>query len=131
MRALINILIVFFVILIGYQIVLANHIVEGLDNNTTDSTYQPYDTNNPANALILAQQNAGNIAYIKQRLDSVQDMRQQVQDLSGNVVTLQGQVNSLVATQKDYATQLTAGPPPNISGTTEDDDSATPQPMPA
>jgi hypothetical protein len=119
MPTLINILIVFFILLIGYQIVLANHIVEGLENNASDSTYQPYDTNNPSNALILAQQNAGNIAYIKQRLDSVQGMAQQLQDLSGNVVTLQGQVNTLVSAQKDYATQLTAGPPPDISGTTE------------
>jgi hypothetical protein len=128
MPTLINILIVFFILLIGYQIVLANHIVEGLENNAADSTYQPYDTNNPSNALILAQQNAGNISYIKQRLDSVQGMNQQLQDLSGNVVTLQGQVNTLVAAQKDYATQLTAGPPPDISGTTEDDDENAPTP---
>ena len=68
MLTLVNILVLFFIILIGYQIILANHIIEGLES------YQPYDTNNPANALILAQQNAGNIEYIKQRLDSVHNL---------------------------------------------------------
>ena len=72
--------------------------------------------NNPANALILAQQNAGNIDYLKQRLDSVQGMYQQVQDVSGNVTVLQKQVNDLVTAQQQYATQMTGGVAPNITG---------------
>ena len=110
MLTLVNILVIFFIVLISYQIILANNIVEGLDN------YQPYDTNNPSNALILAQQNAGNIEYIKQRLDSVQNLSQEVQDISGNVVTLQNQVNQLVSSQQQYDTQMTGGTPPNITG---------------
>lgn len=110
MLTLVNILVLFFIVLISYQIILANNIVEGLDN------YKPYDTNNPSNALILAQQNAGNIEYIKQRLDSVQGLSQEVQDISGNVVTLQGQVTQLVMAQKQYADQMTGGTPPNITG---------------
>ena len=110
MLTLVNILVIFFIVLISYQIILANNIVEGLDN------YQPYDTNNPSNALILAQQNAGNIEYIKQRLDSVQGLDKEVQDISGNVVTLQNQVNQLVASQQQYATQMTGGSAPNITG---------------
>jgi hypothetical protein len=76
---LVNILIIFFIILICYQLFLASNIVEGLENQ-----YTSYDTNNPSNALILAQQNAGNIAYIKERLDSYNDVYKQVQDLSSN-----------------------------------------------
>ena len=57
---LVNVLIVFFLLLILYQIFLAYfNCVEGLDN------YQNYDLNNPNNALILAQQNAGNIEFLK------------------------------------------------------------------
>ena len=114
MLTLVNILVIFFIILISYQIILANNIVEGLDN------YQPYDTNNPANALILAQQNAGNIEYIKQRLDSMQGLSQEVQDISGNVVALQTQVNGLVTAQQQYATQMTGGTAPDITGATSD-----------
>ena len=112
---LVNILIIFFFILISYQIILGNNIIEGLDNNTS---YQSYNTNNPENALILAQQNAGNIEYLKGRINDVQGMYKQVQDLSGNVHALQEQVNGLVTAQQDYATQMTGGVPPDITGTT-------------
>jgi len=132
MPLLINILILFFIILIGYQIILANHVIEGLDNanttnntNTANASYNPYDTNNPNNALILAQQNAGNIDYLKQRFDSIQGVFQQVQDLSGNVATLQDQVNGLVSAQQQYATQMTGGTAPEITGATTSDDTAT------
>ena len=113
MLTLVIILIVFFILLICFQIILANHIVEGLE---TGKSYQPYDTNNPANALILAQQNAGNIEYLKGRIQDVQGMNKQVQDLSGNVLALQEQVNGLVTAQKEYATQMTGGTAPQISG---------------
>ena len=121
MLTVVNILILFFLLLIAYQLILANHVKEGLKNNktadkTSDNNYQPYDMNNPANALILAQQNAGNIDYLKQRLDSVQGMYQQVQDVSGNVTVLQKQVNDLVTAQQQYATQMTGGVAPNITG---------------
>jgi len=130
MPLLIHILILFFIILIGYQIILANHVIEGLDNanntssstNTANASYNPYDTNNPNNALILAQQNAGNIDYLKQRFDSIQGVFQQVQDLSGNVATLQDQVNGLVSAQQQYATQMTGGTAPEITGATTSDD---------
>ena len=119
MLTLVNILVLFFIILIGYQIILANHIIEGLES------YQPYDTNNPANALILAQQNAGNIEYIKQRLDSIQGLNQEVQDISGNVITLQDQLNQLLNTQQQYANQMTGGTPPNITGAVSDSSTTT------
>jgi methyl-accepting chemotaxis protein len=128
---LVNILILFFIILIGYQIILANHIVEGLENNTTTATnanatnantYTPYDTNNPDNALILSQKNAGNIDYLKQRIDNVQDIFQEVQDLSANVSALQDQVNGIVSAQADYATQMTGGTTPVITGAINEDD---------
>ena len=131
MLTLVNILIIFFLFLILYQIFLANNmplvgaklplveaklpLVEGLDNQ-----YQEYDTNNPNNALILAQQNAGNIEYLKGRLNDIQGMSQQFQDLSGNVASLQTQVNGLVQAQNDYANQMTGGSAPEITGTTTD-----------
>lgn len=111
MLTLINIIIIFFIFLILYQILLANNIIEGLENQ-----YQPYNTNNPNNALILAQQNAGNISYLKERLDSIQGLDQEVQDISGNVVALQSQVAGLVQQQQQYATQMTGGSPPQVSG---------------
>jgi hypothetical protein len=117
MLSVINILILFFLILIFYQLILATKVIEGLENQ-----YESYDMNNPANALILAQQNAGNIAYLKERLDQYQDVYKQVQDLSGNYDVLEKQVNDLVAAQQDYANQMTGGVAPEISGTTDEED---------
>jgi hypothetical protein len=115
MLTLVNILIVFFIILILYQILLESHIVEGLENQ-----YNPYDTNNPNNALILAQQNAGNISYLKERLDNLTNVNQEIQDLSGNVQSLQTQVNGLVQAQQDYANQMTGGSAPQVTGAVDD-----------
>ena len=124
MLMVVNILILFFIILIGYQLILAIHVKEGLENNSSDDSYQAYD---PENTLILAQQNAGNIEYLKQRMDSVQGMFQQVQDLSGNVSALQDQVNGLVSAQQEYATQMTGGVAPDITGTTEEGEPEEPE----
>ena len=117
MLTLVNVLIVFFIILIFYQILLATNIVEGLENQ-----YKDYDMNDPNNALILAQQNAGNISYLKERLDAFDGIYQQVQDLSGNVQTLDTQVTGLVQAQQDYANQMTGGSPPEITGAVDDNE---------
>ena len=118
MLSLINLLILFFTILIFYQIFLAyngNNIIEGLENQP----YQEYNTNDPNNALILGQQNAGNIINLKQRLDELNGLNDEVQDISGNVIALQEQVTQLVAAQQNYATQMTGGTAPNITGAVE------------
>jgi hypothetical protein len=121
MLSLINCLILFFILLLIYQIFLAFfafHCIEGLENSTdSPNQYQPYDTNNPSNALILAQQNAGNISFLKQQMESLLGLNNEVKDISGNVVTLQDQVNGLVAAQQQYATQLTGGEAPEVTGT--------------
>jgi len=108
--------------LIFYQIFLAyfgNSIMEGYENKD-NKEYQNYDSNNPDNALVLAQQNAGNISVLKGQMDEMLGINKQVQDLSGNVDNLQQQVTDLVEAQKDYANQMTGGTEPEISGTTEE-----------
>ena len=98
---IINLLIVFFIILIFYQILLENtnltKIVEGLTDNSESSSsnnqYQPYDSNDPN---ILSQQNAGNIQVLKQQIDGLLPLNKQVLDLSGNVATLTEQVNTIL-----------------------------------
>ena len=120
MLTLVNLLIIFFIILIFYQIFLAyfkNIIMEGYEN--TDE-YKSYDTNNPDNALILAQQNAGNITVLKGQMDEMLGINKQVQDLSGNVANLEQQVTDLVEAQKDYANQMTGGTEPEVSGIVEE-----------
>jgi hypothetical protein len=116
---LIYVLIVFFMGLLFIQILLGTTVQEGLTNQ-----YQDYDVTNPNNALILAQKNAGNIAYLKERMDSIDITNQQqiIQDISGNVQALQTQVNGLAEAQQGYATQLTGGSAPTITGTMPEDE---------
>jgi len=121
---LIYILIIIFIFLLTYTFFSqqeTNKIIEGLENTqSVKKEYQPYNLNDPNNALILAQQNAGNITFLKQRLDTLTGINQQVQDLSGNVQSLQTQVNGLVQAQQDYANQMTGGTAPEVTGATED-----------
>ena len=119
MLTLINILILFFSFLIIYQILLAyfgDSVVEGL------TKYKPYGDND---ALILAQQNAGNIIVLKSEIDDLTGLKQEFQDLSSNYSGLQSQVNSLVKAQNDYTNQMTGGSNAQITGTTTDTTSDT------
>ena len=114
MLTLINILIIFFSFLIIYQILLAyfgHSLVEGL------TKYKPYSDKD---ALILAQQNAGNIVVLKGQIDDVNGLKQEFQDLSSNYSSLQSQVNSLVQAQNDYTNQMAGGSNAQITGTTTD-----------
>jgi len=111
---MIYLLIAFFTLLIIYQMFLEyfnEKIIEGMDNE-----YQDYNTNDPNNVMILAQQNAGNIQVLKQQLDSLLGLDQEVKDISGNVVLLQQQVSDLVQAQQNYASQMTPASTPDISG---------------
>jgi len=106
-----KILIIFFLFLILYQIFLAifGNLIEGLENE--GSTYKEYDTNDPNNAMILAQQNAGNISVLKQRIDELMDLKGTVTDVCGNVVQLNQQVQGLVQQQADQANTISKDMP--------------------
>jgi len=117
MSIVINLLIIFFTLLLLTQIFLAynekKYLFEGLET----MTYKEYDTNNPNNIMILTQQNSGNIEYLKQQLDSILSLQKEVTDISGNLVTLQEQVQNIVKSQQDYATKQLPSQTPKITGT--------------
>lgn len=122
MLTIINILIVFFIILIIYQIFLAhfsNNVIEGLEN------YKEYDTNvrnDTNNVMILAQQNADNIEVFKKEFDNISGLRQEVIDISGNVANLTKQVEELVKGQEEYLAEKLPEDPPEITGAGDEDD---------
>jgi hypothetical protein len=125
MCSIINILILFFFFLIFSQIIQLN-IIEGMETSQTktndytnsNTEYKSYDGDDP---LILSKQNAGNIEYLKQRMNGIEDLNSQVQDLSANLTTLQEQVTGLIQTQEDYTRQMTGGKEPEITGLGEED----------
>ena len=153
MVTVINFLILFFILLIMYQIYLnyfrtsiregmldvipsfvptfspnmsptaspeANPTNEMLPNLTVNQVYRQYDKKISDNTFLLAQQNAGNIEYLKQRVNTIQDMADEVNQLSSDVDSLQQQVTGLVQANTQYTTQNLGTEPPEISGAVED-----------
>jgi predicted PurR-regulated permease PerM len=119
MLTIINLLIIIFIVLIGYQIFLAHFsdsLIEGLEN------YKDYDTNDPNNVMILAQQNAGNIEVLKQEFEKISGLKQEVDDISGNMITLTKQVDDLVQAQEDYLAQNLPAEPPEITGAEDEEE---------
>jgi hypothetical protein len=122
---LIKLLIVFFTILIAYQTFLAfsngNNLIEGLENGSSNE-YKDYgtnDPNNPNSALILSQQNAGNIEVLKDRVEGLDGVKARVDTLQQNIDSMQVQIDALVQQQADYATDLAGDEPVEITGTEE------------
>ena len=118
---LIYALIVIFTLLISYSIILAysnSNLIEGLENTDTPSEYKPYNINDPNNTLILAQQNAGNITILKERVDKLDGIQETVSQMQQNMSTMQDQIDSITQQQAQYAQDISGGDtPPDISGT--------------
>ena len=142
MLSLISILILFFILLIPYQLFLAYYkppIVEGLldlvptiapeftptvapknelmPNLTINQVYRQYDKKIADNTFLLAQQNAGNIEVLRQQSSNVPKLTLDVSNLTKKVDTIQGQMTQMVEAQKQYANKLTGGSPPDVTGT--------------
>jgi len=118
MFTFIHFLILFFILLIVYQIFLAfsnrTHIIalEGL----TTSSYESYDdVKDISNNSPLTLQNINNIKYLYSEFI----------DMSGNMAKMQQQINGLVSQQNEYTNQMTGGTTPTITGATDDNGSVT------
>ena len=122
---LINILIIFFIIVLTYQVVLAfsttNTLIEGLENegttNSSTQEYKPYNLNDPNNSLILSQQNAGNIEVLRGRIDKFDGVKEQVDTMQQEIDSMQVQMDALVQQQADYAQEIAGSTPPDVTGT--------------
>lgn len=112
----IKLLIAFFLLLICYLAFdeMYNYpILEGLE------TYKEYDGEDP---LILGKQNAGNIAALKTQMDDILSLKQEVTDMSLNMVKMSGQINDFASAQSDKSDELVGTEEPTITGATEEDE---------
>lgn len=114
MTTFIFILIIFFILLLTYQTFLAHFKKTVVEGNTS---YQNYSQSGSNSAMILAQQNAGNISALKTQLDGLTNLKKTIHDISGNVASIQTQVNGLATAQQQSGEQLVGTKPPVISGT--------------
>jgi len=125
---IINILIFMFLLLVVYQIYLEVNksyfyinMREGMES--TPTVYKEYGSNGAASdALILSQQNAGNIAFLKEQVskqgNDISDLNKKVDSVTNDVKTISSQLNDLAQQQVVYATQLVGSTTPaKITGT--------------
>ena len=121
MQIVVQILILFFCSLILYQIILATREIryysqEGFQDASQYKDYNTNDPNNSNGAMILSQQNAGNIDYLKKQVEEVLGLKKQVGDISENVEKLNEQVIALTQQQQQAATQLVGDKPVDVTG---------------
>jgi hypothetical protein len=106
---LLTILIIFFISIILYKILSyigkSFNLIEGLEE------YKEYGGNDP---MILGQQNAGNIEYLKSRVDDLSNIKGDVETMKQDMQTIQIQVDGLVQQQADMATELSGGGEPVV-----------------
>ena len=74
-------------------------IVEGASNGD----YQDYSGNDP---LILAKQNAGNIKFLKQKFDTIDELSSKVNTLSGSVDSNTESISQILKAQKEQTDKL-------------------------
>lgn len=116
MPILLELLILFFITLIAYQLLSCEREREGFQEGMDE--YKDYNTSDPNNAMILAQQNAGNIAVLKKQMDEIMGFKDTIVDICGNIVSLNDQMNAIVQAQADSVQQVNGGQPIAVSGTT-------------
>ena len=89
-------------------------LIEGMED------YKEYNSNDP---MILAQQNAGNIEYLKSRMNDVENVKGDVDTMKQDMKTMQIQIDGLVQQQADMATELSGGGEPvNVDGLDEEEE---------
>jgi len=99
-----------------YQSVFVNSVKEGLDSKPEYKNYDSKCLSPNESAYMLAQQNAGNIEYLKQQISKITDLDKEVRDMSGNLVTLNEQMIALVNQQSQAASQLAGDKPISTTG---------------
>jgi hypothetical protein len=122
---LLTILIIFFTSIILYKILFyigtSFYLIEGMEN-----TYKEYS----GDPMILAQQNAGNIEYLKSRVNDLSNLKGDVDTMKQDIQTIQIQVDGLVQQQADIAVELSGGGEPvNVDGLDEENEEEEEEPI--
>lgn len=88
---------------------------EGLDNpsSSTIQQYQPPPSTVTNDPMYMATLNASNISYLKEKVDNVLNLKQQVSDISGQVATITTTVNNLSTQLSSNVSSSTGGCDPN------------------
>jgi len=117
MFSLVNILIVFFLFLIIYQLFLANRVIEGLSNSSSSSSSSSSD-----DIQTLVHKNAAEIQIINEHL--LDPVNQQISTINTTLTSLQNQINQLATSIKQMSQNM-PGQQPVTSGSSTSSTSTT------
>ena len=116
---LIYILILLFVLLIGYQTYLAlipKKLIEGLTTEEEQTnTTQSYNVSEPNSSVNIEEQSSS-----QSSTEMSNDVKKKFNDIQLEIDQMQTQIDSLVQQQADYAQELAGSTPANITGTDEE-----------
>lgn len=100
-RIIVYTLSLIFALLIIYQVYISfnNPIIEGAAN----PKYKEYSGDD---ALILAKQNAGNINFLKQKFDTIDELSKKVSTLSTEVDSNTESIHQILVAQQDQTNKL-------------------------
>ena len=117
---LIYILILLFVLLIGYQTYLAlipKKLIEGLTTEEEEqtNTTQSYNVSEPNSSVNIEEQSSS-----QSSTEMSNDVKKKFNDIQLEIDQMQTQIDSLVQQQADYAQELAGSTPPDITGTDEE-----------
>jgi len=119
LKLFINLLILFFGFLLLMQIWDRNMkkgCVEGFEQTESSTpskiTYEEY----AKDPLILGEQNAGNIEYLKQQIGDIPAVKTTLDSLVKRMDQLEEQMNNLTAQQNKAFQDLSGGSPPTTTG---------------
>ena len=112
---LIYLLIAFFVCLFIYQLILAfcPNSIEGMENKDTNTELRYTDY--ARDPLILGEQNAGNIEYLKGQVSNLSTDSINIDKIQTNIDALQQQVDDLGQQMADLSTNMISSTTPDTS----------------
>ena len=98
--------------------------VEGLTNNKGKKNYQDYNDLESKDPLFLAIKNAANISYLKSQLDEINGLKQQIYDMSNNIIIHTTQIDQIENAISQSANDITGGGTDNKDLPIMEDDNA-------
>ena len=104
-------LIFVFILILKQQLFIPNNKIENFENNNNNTNIKrdkpPYKLNEPLthDAFILAQQNAGNINVLKNRVENLEVLKNKVMDNSNKIKLLEEELEQILQEQINMTLQ--------------------------
>lgn len=94
---------------------------EGMEDEKASSTpaqFQPYDGND---ATILGKQNAGNIAFLNDRVSALDKLNGTTQEQQEQIDSLQQQMDAIAEQQAEFGSSLAGNDPIDVTGVDDEE----------